>query len=73
MLEKQRALIPFHGWFATAYRLFFLIHKFIVMFYVPITAGFDLVPTWFSVGFDFYLDFVFLIEIITLFFMPFIN
>jgi hypothetical protein len=73
MLEKQRALIPSHGSVATAYRLFYLIHKIIVMFYVPITAAFLSTPTRGSVAFDFYLDFVFLIEIITQFFMPFVN
>jgi hypothetical protein len=71
MLERNLALIPFHGHMATAYRLFFFIHKLIVLFYVPIGAAFSPHPTWSVVIFDFYLDFIFLVEIVTMFFMPY--
>lgn len=71
MLERKAALIPFHGHGATAYRLFFFIHKVVVLFYVPISAAFSPTPDESTVVFDFYLDFIFLIEIITMFFMPY--
>ena len=71
MLERQATVIPFHGHIATAYRLFFFLHKVIVLFYVPIHAAFSPTPTTFIVAFDFYLDFIFLIEIITMFFLPY--
>jgi len=71
MLERQAFVIPSHGQIATAYRLFFFIHKVIILFYVPINAAFSLKPDIRNVFFDFYLDFIFLIEIITMFFLPY--
>ena len=71
MIERKAALIPFHGPGATVYRTIYLTHKLIVMFYYPFIAAFMVKPTPGLVVFDFYLDFVFLTEIITLFFMPF--
>jgi hypothetical protein len=52
------------------YNFFFAIHKILTAFYIPLKAAFEDTPEPESVYFDFYLDAVFLIDIIITFNMP---
>jgi hypothetical protein len=73
LATKNECLIPLIGPKGTFYRAFFLFHKTFVLFYVPINAAFIRTPSAELLYIDFYLDVVFLIEIISTFFMPFTN
>jgi hypothetical protein len=72
-VTRNEKLIPLIGPWAVFYRAFFLFHKTFVLFYVPISAAFIRTPSLELLYIDFYLDFVFLLEIISTFFMPFVN
>ena len=73
LVTQNECLIPIVGKWAVIYRAFFLFHKTFVLFYVPINAAFIRTPSLELLYIDFYLDFVFLLEIIATFFMPFTN
>jgi len=68
--SKGNYLFPHFGPVFTIFNFFYLIHKTIIAFYIPYKCAFESSPTWGSVGFDFYLDFIFLIEILINFNLP---
>jgi hypothetical protein len=73
LMLKNELVIPLLGPWGLFYRAFFLFHKTFVMFYVPINAAFIRTPSKELLFIDFYLDFIFLLEIISRFFLPYIN
>ena len=72
-VERAGWYIPFHGNGSLAYRGFFLFHKIVIMFYIPFVSAFISDPLEINVAFDLYLDFVFILEIICTFFIPYLN
>jgi hypothetical protein len=55
----------------TCYKVFYLLHKILISFYLPIVIAFNVRPDIQLVTFDSYLDLVFLVEIICTFFTSF--
>jgi len=67
-------IIPIHGPWGFAYRCFYLLHKIAIMFYIPYVAAFVTTKPYISmVYFEIYLDLVFLVEIVSTFYMPYLN
>lgn len=73
-LPPGKMNIPLHGPYGFGYRCFYLFHKVLVMFYIPYVAAFVTTKPYLSmVWFEIYLDLVFFLEIISTFYMPFLN
>ena len=68
--QAKSNLFPLFGTPYVIYSLLFTVHKLIVAFYIPYKAAFEDEPPWSTVYFDFYLDFVFFIDILIMFNMP---
>lgn len=68
--HKQLFFFPTQGPVFMFYNFFFAVHKILTAFYIPMKAAFEDTPEDHSVYFDFYLDAVFLIDIIITFNMP---
>ena len=68
--QTKSNLFPLFGTSYVFYNLFFTVHKLAIAFYIPFKAAFEGEPSWESVYFDFYLDFVFFIDILITFNMP---
>jgi hypothetical protein len=73
VFTKQHKLCPQTGLFITVYKTFYLIHKIVLAFYLPIVVAFFRVPGITMVMFDIYFDFIFLIEIVSTFFTALID
>jgi hypothetical protein len=73
-LPPAQRTIPLHGPYGFAYRCFYLFHKITILFYIPYVAAFVTTKPYISmVYFEIYLDVVFFLEIISTFYMPFLN
>ena len=68
--QTKSSLFPLFGPWYLMYSFFFTFHKLVIAFYIPFKAAFEGEPTWASVYFDFYLDLVFFLDILTTFNMP---
>lgn len=63
--------MPMFGSFFTFYNFFFLTHKLIVGIYLPFQIGFLEDPNEADLALNFYLDLVFVLEIVSIFNKPF--
>lgn len=70
VFSKGHFLFPHYGPVFTIYNFFYVVHKAIVAFYIPYKCAFEATPTWGSVGFDFYMDAIFFVEILINFNLP---
>jgi len=71
VFSKGSYLFPHYGPVFTLFNFFYVLHKAVIAFYIPFKCAFESSVSWGSVGFDFYLDFIFVIEIIINFNLPF--
>lgn len=70
---KQPLMWPLSGRFSNAYKYWMLPHSlFVAVFYV-FRISFEGKPSWTVVGMDYYMDVVYLIDMIRIFRSPYVN
>jgi hypothetical protein len=72
-VDRKGKYVPSNGTGALVYRSVYLFHKVLVLFYIPYECAFIKDPLIDTVLFDGYLDVLFLTEIMSTFFIPYLN